>query len=133
MGANTFQDLEVWRKAHQLVLNVYRMTSSFPSDEKFGLTSQLRRAMVSVPANIAEGFVKRSKSDKARLYNIAQGSLEECRYYLLLARDLRFADTNDLRKDAEEVSRMLQAYTAAVLASRFHPRNLLMSFVAFLF
>jgi four helix bundle protein len=125
MGANSFQELEVWKKAHALVLGVYRVTASFPTDERFGLTSQLRRAMVSVPANIAEGFIKRGKSDKARFYNIAEGSLEECRYYFILARDLGFADTAKLAKDAEEVSRMLQAYSAAILASRFRPNYLL--------
>ena len=133
MGATSFEQLEVWKKAHALVLKVYRMSAAFPSDERFGLTSQLRRAMVSVPANIAEGFIKRSKSDKARFYNIAEGSLEECRYYFILARDLGFADTAPHMKDAEEVSRMLQSYTAAVLASRFTPRTMLTTLLAFLF
>lgn len=85
MKAQTFEDLLVWQKAHAWVLGVYRFSEGFPKQEMFGLTSQLRRAAVSVPANIAEGFRKRGDADKARFYNIAQGSLEECRYYLILA------------------------------------------------
>jgi four helix bundle protein len=118
MGASSFEQLEVWKKAHSLMLKTYRLTGKFPSDERFGLTSQLRRAMVSVPANIAEGFIKRGKADKARFYNIAEGSLEECRYYFILVRDLGFADTLELSKDLEEVSRMLRSYVSAILASR---------------
>ena len=86
--ARTFRDLIVWRKAHEFVLWVYRFTTTFPKDERYGLTSQFRRAAVSVPVNVAEGFKKRSGSDKARFMNIPQGSLEECRCYLILAEDL---------------------------------------------
>jgi four helix bundle protein len=119
MAAKTFEDLEVWKKAHSLVLSVYAMTADFPREELFGLTAQLRRAAVSVPANIAEGFIKRSKADKARFYNISQGSLEECRYYFILARDLGYADTAAALASLEEVSRMLRSYTNTILASRF--------------
>ena len=80
--AKTFQDLIVWKKAHQYVLNVYKMTAEFPRSELYGLTSQFRRAAVSIPANIAEGFKKRGKADKVRFMNIAQGSLEESKYYM---------------------------------------------------
>ena len=89
MKSKSFEDVELWRKAHAWVLAIYRFTEPFPKHELFGLTSQLRRAAVSVPANFAEGFKKRSRADKIRIYNIAQGSLEECRYFLILARDLR--------------------------------------------
>ncbi|HEX6983808.1 MAG TPA: four helix bundle protein [Planctomycetaceae bacterium] len=99
----------VWRKAHALVLAVYRVSKSFPREETYGLTSQLRRAAVSIPANIAEGFRKRGRQDKGRFLNIAQGSLEESRYYLILARDLGDV-TEDLAPDFEEVSRLLNAY-----------------------
>ena len=75
--AKCFQDLIVWQKSHQFVLTVYALSEGFPNKETFGLTSQLRRAAISVPANIAEGFKKKSKADKARFMNIAQGSLEE--------------------------------------------------------
>ena len=90
--ARSFQDLIVWQKAHQFVLAVYRFTENFPKTEQYGLTSQLRRAAVSIAANIAEGFRKRSKPDKARFMNISQGSLEECRYYLILSKDLNYGD-----------------------------------------
>ena len=112
--SRTFQDLIVWRKAHEFVLAVYRDSGSFPKTETFGLTSQLRRAAVSVPANIAEGFVKRGKADKARLMNIAQGSLEEARYYLILAKDLGYLDNAGLLAQIEQISRLLERYIACV-------------------
>jgi four helix bundle protein len=113
--ARTFQDLLVWQKAHQFVLSMYRLTDNFPKHEIFGLTSQFRRAAVSVPANIAEGFRKRSKNDKARFMNIAQGSLEECRYYLILANDLKYGECHQLMAQLEEVSRLLERYCSAIL------------------
>lgn len=113
--ARTFRDLLVWQKAHQFVLSVYRFTDAFPRNEIFGLTSQFRRAAVSIPANIAEGFRKRGKSDKARFMNIAQGSLEECRYYLILANDLRYGDCHQLMAQLEEVSKLLERYCSAIL------------------
>jgi four helix bundle protein len=118
MSATTFRDLAVYQKAHQWVLDVYRISAKFPRDEMFGLTSQLRRAAVSVPANLAEGFVKRGTSDKLRFYNIAQGSLEECRYYCILAQDLRYADTQSLMTAIDEVSRMLASYIRAIQNNR---------------
>lgn len=114
--ARNFRDLVVWRRAHELVLDVYRATESFPRREIFGLTSQLRRATVSVAANIAEGFTRRGLADKARLLNIAQGSIEEARYYLILAGELRYADTARLQTSLEKVARLLGAYTSAVVA-----------------
>jgi four helix bundle protein len=116
--ARTFQELNVYQKAHAWVLAIYRLTRQFPREEMFGLTSQLRRAAVSAPANIAEGFVKRGRGDKLRFYNIAQGSLEESRYYLILARDLGDADTRELLAAVDELSRMLESYTKAISASR---------------
>jgi four helix bundle protein len=116
--ARSFEDLLVWQKAHRFVLTIYRYTERFPAKEAYGLTAQFRRAAVSVPANIAEGFKKRSKSDKARFLNIAQGSLEECRYYLILARDLGYGDTQALTAQLEEISKMLERYCAAILAAR---------------
>jgi four helix bundle protein len=115
--ARTFQDLQVWQKAPQLVLDVYRMSRGFPSYEIYGLTSQVRRAAISIPAKIAEGFRKRGKADKARFLNIAQGSLEEARYYLLLSRDLGYADVTEQLTLAEEVSKMLDAYCKAIQRS----------------
>ncbi len=84
-----FQDLKVWQKAHNLVLEIYRLSKGFPEDEKFGLTSQIRRSVVSVPANIAEGY-KKSRKDFLRFLDIAEGSLEETKYHLILAGDLGY-------------------------------------------
>ena len=115
--ARTFQDLVVWRKAHELVLAVYAFTGVFPKQETYGLALQMRRAAVSVPANIAEGFRRRGKADKARYMNMAEASLEESRYYLILAQDLGYGNTHSLTTSLEEVSRLLNAYTKAILAS----------------
>jgi four helix bundle protein len=115
--ARNFQDLLFWQKSHDFVLGIYRVTKTFPATEIYGLTSQLRRAAVSIPANIAEGFKKRSKLDKARFMNIAQGSIEECRYYLILAHDLKYYDTGDMRLQLDEVSRLLDAYVSSLLSS----------------
>jgi four helix bundle protein len=124
MSATSFQQLEIWKKAHALVLAIYRLTAStFPRQETYGLTSQLRRSMVSVPANIAEGFCKRGKADKARFYNIAEGSLEESRYYLMLARDLGYADTRECLENLDEIARMLRSYITAIARSRFNVRS----------
>ena len=117
--ARSFQDLVVWQRAHELVLEVYRVTGGFPRQETYALTSQLRRAAVSVPANIAEGFRRRSLPDKRRFYNMAEGSLEEVRYYLILSRDLKYADARDALRKLEEVSRLLKAYTRKLLTSDF--------------
>jgi len=113
--AKTFEDLIVWQKAHAFVLMVYRLTQAFPKTELYGLTSQLRRAAVSIPANIAEGFRKTGNADKARFMNIAQASLEECRYYLILTKDLEYGDVAEPKSLLEEVSRLLQAYTKSIL------------------
>ena len=114
-AARSFRDLLVWRKAHEFVLAVYTFTAGFPRQETYGLAVQMRRAAVSVPANIAEGFRRRGRVDKARFMNMAEGSLEGCRYYLILAKDLGYGDTTNLATALEEVSRMLSAYAAAIL------------------
>lgn len=114
--AQTFRDLIVWQKAHQFVLDAYKLSKSFPREEIYCLTSQFRRAAISIAANIAEGFKKRGQADKGRFLNIAHGSLEECRYYLILISDLGYGDTMDLTKQLEEVSRLLTSYTNAVLS-----------------
>ena len=86
----SFENVLTWQKAHVFVLQVYRATKAFPSDEIFGLTSQFRRAAVSIEANIAEGYKRISKADKLRFFKISQGSIEECRDYLILSRDLKY-------------------------------------------
>lgn len=112
--AKKFQDLLVWQKAHALTLAVYKLTTRFPREEMFGLTSQMRRAAASVPANIAEGFKRRGQADKARVLNIAEGSLEELRYFFILATDLEYASCELQEKLAGEVGRMLGAYVRTV-------------------
>jgi four helix bundle protein len=113
--SSRFEEVELWKKAHAFVLAVYRFTEAFPKHEMFGVTAQLRRAAVSVPANFAEGFKKTGRADKARFYNIAQGSREECRYYLILARDLNYGNPKDLLISLDEIGRMLAAYARATL------------------
>ena len=109
-----FTDLIVWQKAHQFVLAVYRFAVGFPKEEVYSLTSQLKRASVSIAANIAEGFKKTGWADKVRFLNISQGSLEECRYYLILANDLGSGKTDFLEKQIDEVAKLLAAYSNAV-------------------
>ena len=116
--ARRFEELSVWQKSHQLVLRVYKMTAGFPKTETFGLAAQMRRASVSVPANIAEGFKRRGRSDNARMLNISQASLEELRYYFILAKDLGYAATEGENAAVDEVARMLAAYTATLLAPK---------------
>ena len=116
-AARSFRDLLVWRKAHEFVLAVYSFTAGFPKQETYGLSLQMRRAAVSVPANIAEGFRRRGPAEKARFMNIAEGSLEECRYFLILAEDLGYGETAKMHTALEEVSRMLTSYASAILTS----------------
>lgn len=115
--AKTFQDLLVWQRAHAFVLALYKMTAVFPRQEIYGLTSQMRRAAVSIAANIAEGFAKRGKADKVRFMNTAEGSLEESRYYLILSQDLGYGNTGELLELLNEVGRLLKGYSQAILAS----------------
>lgn len=114
---NNFEDLDVWKNAHQFVLAVYKLTNQFPKEELFGLTSQFRRAAISIPANIAEGYKKRGIKDKLRLYNISEGSGEECRYYLILSKDLGYISLGDFEKYNSlltSVSKQLSAYSNAI-------------------
>src|SRR5208282_1763045 len=105
--ARTFKDLVVWQKAHQFVLGVYQFTEKFPTSELFVLTSQFRRAAISIAANLAEGFKKRSEAEKLRFLGISQGSLEECRYYLILSEDLSYGPLRaigpTLTNDADKI------------------------------
>lgn len=101
--AKTFKDLIVWQKAHEFVLAVYRYTNNFPQYELYGLTSQFRRAAVSIAANIAEGSKKPGSKDKARFLNISHGSLEECRYYLILSKDLGYGENDALDNKLQDV------------------------------
>lgn len=109
-----FRELKVWEKAHQLTLQIYKVTADFPRDELFGLTSQTRRACASVPANIAEGCGRKSNAEMGRFIQIAIGSISELDYHLLLAHDLKFindGDYNTLLFDVVEVKRMLTVFS----------------------
>ena len=106
----SFEDLLVWQKAHQFVLITYKLTRQFPKEEQYGLISQIRRAAVSVPANIAEGFRRRTKADKQRFLTIAHGSLEEVRYYLMLSEDLGYCNGRQYLDQADEVSKLLRLF-----------------------
>lgn len=112
--AKSFKDLIVWQRAHELVLAVYRASTVFPKEEQYGLTQQIRRSSSSVAANIAEGFKKRGEKDKLRILNIAQGSLSETHYHLVLANGLRYGEMGLLEEKVEEVSRLLESYMKAI-------------------
>ena len=114
----SFENIITWQKAHQFTCLVYRITQRFPEDEKFGLTSQFRRAAVSIGANVAEGYKKLSKADKLRFFNISEGSLAECQNYIILSKDLGFLDKDDyilLHESAAEVGRLLTAYCNGII------------------
>ena len=114
-----FQDLQVWQEAHALVLTVYSITNTFPDSEIYGLTSQMRRAAISVPANIAEGFNRRGIKDKLKFYNVAESSLEELKYYFILSRDLDYIESNDaLLQHADKIGRLLNGLIASTQRRR---------------
>lgn len=106
----SFKDLVLWRKAHALVLETYKLTRSLPDSERFGIINQIQRSSVSVPANIVEGFGRISLKEKLRFLYIANGSLEETRYFLILIQDLNFSSTESLQEQVTEVSKILNAY-----------------------
>ena len=120
--ARNFTSLTVWKQAHALTLEIYRLSGELPDDEKFGLRKQMQRAMVSVPANIAEGFKREGRMDKSRFYNIAQSSLEEVRYYLILVNDLFKIPTEDYQMKLEDVSKLLDAYISSMLTKTKYTR-----------
>lgn len=109
----TFKDLIVWQKAHNLTLIIYQIVKDFPRYEEFGLSSQMRRSSSSAPSNIAEGFKRRTSKDSCHFYNLAESTLEELKYQLILARDLEYiSDKKYIKTDelAEEVSKLLSGW-----------------------
>jgi len=111
-----FEDLIVWQKSHEFVLLIYKITKSFPSEERFGLISQIRRAVVSISANIAEGFKRRGIKDKINFYNISQSSLTEVHNYVILAKDLEYIDQKSLEAIKPyiiEIGKMLNGLVSA--------------------
>lgn len=116
-----FSKLNVWRRSHNLVLGIYRATSGFPGAERFGLVSQIRRAAASVPTNIAEGSKRLGSQDYARFLNIAEGSLSETEYLLMLSRDLGYlgdAHSKPFLAEISEIARMLCALRSRVESVR---------------
>ncbi len=114
----SFKDIVAWQKAYEFVLMTYKVTADFPEFEKFGLSSQFQRAAVSIVANIAEGYKKLSKADKLRMLNIAQGSLEECRCYIMLSKDLGYVSEetyNTMVYSIEGTSFYLNAYCKGII------------------
>jgi len=112
-----FEDLVVWQKAHEFVLSVYNITKQYPKEELFGLTSQYRRAAVSIAANIAEGYGKKGTNDKLRFYNMAEGSINECRYYVILSKELGYAakvSSDDLYENLDTVQKLLSSYSSGI-------------------
>jgi four helix bundle protein len=120
MASKDFTDLVVWRKADQVATGVYEITAGFPRHQLYSLTSQMQRAAVSVPANIVEGYLRRLPREKARFYNIAEGSAAELRYFFMLSHKLGYlSGPTPLPGLIEEGSRMLRALVNATLSGRF--------------
>lgn len=112
-----FRDLQIWVKSHRLTLDVYEVTKSFPREEIYGLTSQLRRSAMSIPSNIAEGSGRDTDADMARFLQISMGSASELEYQLQLAFDLKLLEENEhlrLSKNTREIKRMLTSFLQAV-------------------
>jgi four helix bundle protein len=119
MKINSFREILAWQKAHLLVLEVYKITEAFPKVELYCLVPQIRRAVVSIPSNIAEGFKRRGKKDSVHFYNIAEGSLEEVKYQLLLSKDLEYISNSDydrLNDQADEAGRVLCGWLKSQLS-----------------
>ena len=113
MTVKNFQEIQAWQKAHQLVLEIYSATKKFPPEELYCLISQIRRAAVSIASNIAEGYKRKSSKDSEHFYNMAEGSLEEVKYQLILSKDLKYISTENFNKLfnlAEEVGRLLHGW-----------------------
>jgi len=118
MTTYSFENVIAWQKAHAFALLAYKTCQKFPVTERYGLCDQFQRAAVSISANIAEGYKKVSKADKLRFFNIAQGSLEECRNYILLVRDLGYIsleEFEELRFSIEETSKFLNLYCKGII------------------
>ena len=117
-----FEDILAWQKAYEFVLLTYKALSGYPKGEKYGLCSQFQRAAVSIPANIAEGYKRIGKADKLHFLNFAQGSLEECRCYLHLSKDLGYIDEQvylQLYASLEETSKLLNGYCRGIINNAY--------------
>jgi four helix bundle protein len=113
----TFRDLRVWQKSHDMVIEIYRITGSFPDEERYGLVSQIRRSASSVPTNIVEGFKRRSRKEFAHFLNIAESSLEETKYWLILSKDLSYIkdeEVGEVEALCDEIGKMLFGLQASL-------------------
>jgi four helix bundle protein len=113
---NTFSDLKVWHKSHSFVLDIYCITKKFPLDERFGLTSQLRRSASAIPANIVEGNKRKSKKEFMHFLDIADASLEETKYHILLSRDIGYINSEEYERlsgKTNEIGRMINGLMAS--------------------
>lgn len=116
-----FRKLNVWKNAHDLTLHLYKVTSTYPDNERYGLISQTRRACVSIPTNIAEGCGRKSDAELSRFLQIALGSASEIEYLIFLSADLNFIDQNlysDLNTKTQEIKRMLTSFIKRLAESQ---------------
>ena len=117
-----FEDILAWKKAYAFVLQTYKALAGYPDNEQYGLCSQFKRAAVSIPANIAEGYKRIGKADKLHFLNFAQGSLEECRCYIHLSKDLGFINDEQyygLYNSLEETSKLLNGYCRGIINNAY--------------
>lgn len=120
-----FQDLVIWERSHQLTLHIYNLTRTFPKEELYGLTSQIRRSSSSIPTNIAEGCGRNSELDFNRFLAIAMGSASELEYQLILSRDLKYCSEEDfevLASELKEIKKMINSFSQKVL-NRLNPKT----------
>jgi four helix bundle protein len=117
----SFKDLIIWHKSHQLTLKLYQLTKHFPNEEKFGITSQIRRAAYSIPSNIVEGHSRNSEKEFKHFLSIARGSLSELEYFLILSKDLNYISIDEFKEleaDAVEISKILYSFTNNLKAQK---------------
>lgn len=120
MAVKSYKELILWQRAHYLVIEIYKMTSEYPLEEKYGLVSQIRRAAVSVTSNIVEGFTRKSNKESLRFYNISDASLAELSYQLLLSRDLNFISNDKflgIEQSCVEVGKLLNGWMKSQVLS----------------
>lgn len=120
----SFRDLEVWKKAHVLVLDIYRATEAFPDRERFGVVAQLRRAASSIPANIAEGFGRRTTKELLQSLAVSNGSLEETRYFLILSQDLKYLPADSIHRLHQQCDSVAQMLSALARSLKIRSQNL---------
>jgi four helix bundle protein len=118
MKIESFTDLNAWKEGHKLVLFIYRLTKSFPSEEKFGLIDQMRRCAVSITSNIAEGFSRKSSKEKSQFYYMALGSVTEFQNQLIISRDVEYLSKTEFQKAAEQTITVSKLVNGLIKSSR---------------